>query len=186
MQTLASQLSSTLMQLLSSFDQDMRVEKTLIQILASQLLSTLMQLLSSFDQDMRVEKTLIQTLASQLLSTLMQLLWENSHWYKLSLVISHQLQCDIQTLASQLSSTFMQLLFLFVQDMRVVKTLIQSFTCNLSSAPMWLPFDDLNVNQSSSHIMQLTHGCCRNDHIFSISFPIPTSPSMFDQAPGSC
>ena len=63
-QTLACQLSSTLMQLLFSFDQDMRVEKTLIQTLACQLSSTLMQLLFSFDQDMRVEKTLIQTVAS--------------------------------------------------------------------------------------------------------------------------
>ena len=66
MQTLASQLSSTLMQLLFLFDQDMRVEKTLMQTLASQLSSTLMQLLFLFDQDMRVEKTLIETLASQL------------------------------------------------------------------------------------------------------------------------
>ena len=49
------------MQLLLSFDQDMIVEKTLIQTLASQLSSTLMQLLFSFDQDMRVEKT-VQTL----------------------------------------------------------------------------------------------------------------------------
>ena len=68
-QTLAGQLSSTLMQLLFSFDQDMRVEKTLIQTLACQLSSILMQLLFSFDQDMRVEKTLIQTLACQLSST---------------------------------------------------------------------------------------------------------------------
>ena len=72
-QTLACQLSSTLMQLLFSFDQDMRVEKTLIQTLACQLSSTLMQLLFSFDQDMRVEKTLIQTLACQLSSTLITL-----------------------------------------------------------------------------------------------------------------
>ena len=57
---------TTLIQLLFSFDQDMRVEKTLIQTLASQLSSTLMQLLFSFDQDTRVEKTLIQTLVSQL------------------------------------------------------------------------------------------------------------------------
>ena len=49
----------------------MGVEKTLIQTLACQLSSTLMQLLLSFDQDMRVEKTLIQTLACQLSSTLM-------------------------------------------------------------------------------------------------------------------
>ena len=45
-------------------DQDMRVQKTLIQTLACQLSSTFMQLLFSFDQDMRVEKTLIQTLPS--------------------------------------------------------------------------------------------------------------------------
>ena len=74
-QTLASQLSSTFMQLLFSFDQDMRIEKTLIQTLACQLSSTLMQLLFSFDQDMRVEKTLIKTLSCQLSSTLMQLLF---------------------------------------------------------------------------------------------------------------
>ena len=71
-QTLACQLSSTLMQLLFSFDQDMRVEKTLIQTLACQLSSTLMQLLFLFDQDMLVEKTLMQNLACQLSSTLMQ------------------------------------------------------------------------------------------------------------------
>ena len=53
------------MQLLFSFDQDTRVEKTLIQTLACQLSSTLMQLLFSFDQDTRVVKTLIQTLACQ-------------------------------------------------------------------------------------------------------------------------
>ena len=58
-QTLACQLSSTLMQLLFSSEYDKRVEKTLIMIqtLACQLSSTLMQLLFSFDQDMRVEKT---------------------------------------------------------------------------------------------------------------------------------
>ena len=74
-QTLACQLSSTPMQLLFSFDQDMGVEKTLIQTLACQLSSTPMQLLFSFDQDMGVEKTLIQTLACQLLSIHMQLLF---------------------------------------------------------------------------------------------------------------
>ena len=74
-QTLACQLSSTFIQLLFSFDQDMRVEKTFIQTLACQLSPTLIQLLFSFDQDMIVEKTLIQTLACQLLSTLMQLLF---------------------------------------------------------------------------------------------------------------
>ena len=49
---------------LFSFDQDMRVEKTLLQTLACQLSSTLMQLLFSFDQDMGVEKTLSKALAS--------------------------------------------------------------------------------------------------------------------------
>jgi mitochondrial fission protein ELM1 len=58
------------MHLLFSFDRDMRAEKTLMQTLASQLSSTLMQLLFSFDRGMRVEKTLMQTLASQLSSTL--------------------------------------------------------------------------------------------------------------------
>ena len=64
--SLATQLSSTLMQLLFTFDQDMTVEKTLIQTLASQLSSTLMQFLFSFDQDIRVERTLTRNFASQL------------------------------------------------------------------------------------------------------------------------
>ena len=58
MQTLASQLSSTLVQLLFSFDRGMRVEKTLVQTLASQLSSTLMQLLFSFDQGQGFSVTL--------------------------------------------------------------------------------------------------------------------------------
>ena len=45
------------MQLLFSFEQDMRVEKTLIKTLTCHLSSILMQLLFSFDLDMRVEKT---------------------------------------------------------------------------------------------------------------------------------
>jgi hypothetical protein len=107
-------------------DQDMRVEKTFMQTLASQLSSTLMQLLFSLtgawelrklscklsllnshatlvlvDRGMRVEKTLIQTLASQLSSTLMQLLFSlTGAWElrklscKLSLLKSHQLSCN--------------------------------------------------------------------------------------------
>ena len=47
--------------LLFSFDQDMTVEKTLLQ--------TLMQLLFSFDQVIKVEKTFIQNLAGQRSST---------------------------------------------------------------------------------------------------------------------
>ena len=66
---LSYKLSSNLMQLLFSFHQNMRVEKTLIQTLACQLSTSPMQLLFSFDQDMRVEKTLIQTLARYLSST---------------------------------------------------------------------------------------------------------------------
>ena len=105
-QTFTCQLSSTLMQLLFTFDQDMRVEKSLIQTLASQLSSTLIQLLFSFDQDTIVEKTLIQTLTCQLSSTLMQLLF----MFDQDMRVEKSL---IQTLASQLSSTLMQLLFSF-------------------------------------------------------------------------
>ena len=107
-----------------SFDQNMRVEKTLIQTLAFQLSLTLMQLLFSFDQDMRVKKTLIQTLASQLSLTLMQLLFSFDQDMRVEKTL-------IQTLASQLSLTLMQLLFSFDQDMRVKKTLIQTLACQL-------------------------------------------------------
>ena len=107
---------SALIQLLFSFDQDMRVKKTSIQTLACQLSSTLMQLLFSFDQDMRVKKTSIQTLACQLSSTLMQLLFS----FDQDMGVEKTL---IQSLACQLSSTLMQLLFSFDQDMRVEKTL---------------------------------------------------------------
>ena len=89
------------MQLLFWFDQDMRVEKTLIQTLACQLSSTLMQLLFSFDQDMRVERTPMQTLACQLSSFVMQLLFSFDQdmrveklSYKLYLVNYHQLSCN--------------------------------------------------------------------------------------------
>ena len=50
------------MQLLFWFDRDLSVEKTLIQTLACQLSSTLMQLLFWFDRDLSIEKTLIQIL----------------------------------------------------------------------------------------------------------------------------
>ena len=59
------------MQLLLSFDQDMRVKKTLIQTLASQL---------SFDQDMRVEKTLTQIVIFHINLT-MQVLTSGLHAY---------------------------------------------------------------------------------------------------------
>ena len=118
------------MQVLFSFDQDMRVEKTLIQTLACQLSSTFMQLLFSFDQDMRVEKTLIQTLACQLSSTLMQL------WFSFDQDMRVE-KTLIQTLACQPSSTLMQLLFSFDQDMRVEKTLIQTLACQLQSTSQY-------------------------------------------------
>ena len=86
------------MQLLFSFEQNMRVEKILIQTLACQLSSTLMHLLFSFDQDMRVEKTLIQTLACQLSCTscfcLIRTRELRKFSYKLALVNSHQLSCN--------------------------------------------------------------------------------------------
>ena len=73
------------MQLLFSFDQDMRVEKRF---------SAFIQLLSSFDKGVSVTKTLIQTLARQLSSTFVQLLFSFDQdrkklSCKLSLVNSH-------------------------------------------------------------------------------------------------
>ena len=56
-ETIVRQLLLTFMWPLSSFDQDMRVEKTL----ASQLSTTLMQLFFSFDLDIRFEETLMNT-----------------------------------------------------------------------------------------------------------------------------
>ena len=50
------------MQLLFSFDQDMRVDETHV----NAGLLTLMQLSFSFDQDMKVDETLMQTVACQL------------------------------------------------------------------------------------------------------------------------
>ena len=67
---------SILMQLLLSFDQDMTVEKTLIQTLSCQLSSILMHstLVLSFssEQDMTVHKTLTQTLASKLAKNILR------------------------------------------------------------------------------------------------------------------
>ena len=108
------------MQLLFSFDQDMRVEKTLIQTLACQLSSTLMQLLFSFDQNISCKLSLLSTLINS--HATLVLVWPgqamrarklsyklslgNSHltlghesWPKhliqtLSLVNSHQLSCN--------------------------------------------------------------------------------------------
>ena len=61
------------MQLLFSFDRGMRVEKILMQTLAYQLSSTLMRLLFSFDRGTRAEKIFMQTLACQLSSILVWL-----------------------------------------------------------------------------------------------------------------
>ncbi len=116
---ISSQLSSTLLQLLFSFDWNTRVEKTFMQTLACQLSSTLMQLLFSFDQDTKVEKTLMQTLACQLSSTLMQLLFLFDWNTRVE-------KTFMQTLACQLSSILMQLLFLFERRKKVEKTLMQT------------------------------------------------------------
>jgi hypothetical protein len=86
MQTLASQLSSTLIQTLAS-----QLSSTLMQTFASQLSSILMQTLAS-----QLSSILMQTLASQLSSTLTQLLFScdldtRKLSCKLSLLISHSL-----------------------------------------------------------------------------------------------
>ena len=145
----------TLMQLLFSFDQDMRVEKTLIQTLACQLSSTLMQLLFSFDQDMRVEKTLIQTPACQLSSTLMQLLFSFDQDMRVE-------KTFIQTLACQLSSNLMQLLFSFDQDMRVEKTLIQTLACQLSQT-LIVDQEMREKSHTSSHFKTVVFVMIRNE-----------------------
>ena len=96
--------SSTLMQLLFSFDQSNRFEKTLVQTLACQLSSTLMQLLFSFDQSNRFEKTLVQTLACQLLSTLMQLLFSFDHDTRVEKTLMQTLACPLSFINSQCNS----------------------------------------------------------------------------------
>ena len=108
---------------------------------ASQLSSTLMQLLFSFDRGTRVEKTLMQTLASQLscnsCSRLTGARELRKLSCKLSLLDSYQLSCEktlMQTLASQLSSTLMQLLFSFDRGRRVEKTLMQTLASQLLSS----------------------------------------------------
>ena len=132
------------MQLSSSFDQGIRVEKSVIQTLACQLASSRMQRFS-FNPDARVEKTLKKTLASQAISTLMQLM--QKLFDKLSLDNSHQLSCNsysrltktwelrklsLQTHACQHSLTLMQLLSSIDQDIRVQKTVIQTLVFPLS------------------------------------------------------
>ena len=124
---------STLMQLLFSFDQDTRVDETLMQTLT--FLSTLMQLLFSFDQDMRVDETLMQTLACQLSCNSCSRLtrtWELMKLScKLSLVNSATLvlvwpahESWWNSHVNSRLSTLMQLLFSFDQDMKVDETLM--------------------------------------------------------------
>ena len=111
------------MQLLFSLDQDMKVEKTLIQTLASQLLSTHVRLLFSLDQDIRIEKTFIQTLTCQLPllpSTIMQLLFSFDQDTRVEKTL-------IQTL--QLSLTLTQLKLIIFVD----KNLVPYPTCLHSS-----------------------------------------------------
>jgi hypothetical protein len=91
--------------------------------------STLMRLLFSFDQGMRVEKTLMQTLASQLSCNFCSRLtraWElRKLWCKLSLLNSHATLVLVwpghesweNSHANSRFSTLMQLLFLFEQGL---------------------------------------------------------------------
>ena len=76
--------------------------ENVIQSLTCKLSSTFTQLLSPFDQDMRVEKTLIQTLASQLSCNSCSCLtktWETlKHMQVISLnknLIQHQYNCSL-------------------------------------------------------------------------------------------
>ena len=115
--TLACQLSSTLMQLLFSFDWDTRVEKTLMQTLACQLscnscsrltgtrelrkLSCKLSLVNSHQLSWKLSLVNSHQLSWKLsLVNSHQLSWKlslvNSHQlsWKLSLVNSHQLSCN--------------------------------------------------------------------------------------------
>ena len=94
---------STLIKLLFSFDQNMRVEKTPMQTLACQLSGTVMQLLFSFDRDIRVEKTLIQTLACQLSKTLMQLLFSFNQKMKVEKTPRQTVACELSPIVMQYS-----------------------------------------------------------------------------------
>ena len=65
-QTRASQFSTTLVQLLLSFNQDMKVETLVKLFVVNSNQLTLVQLLLSFDHDMGVKEALIQTVVCQL------------------------------------------------------------------------------------------------------------------------
>ena len=111
---------------------------------AKSRLSTLMQLLFSFDQDMRVDETLMQTLACQLSCNSCSRLtrtWELMKLScKISLVNSHATLVLVwpghesrwNSHANSRLPTLMQLLFSFDQDMRVDETLMQNLACQLS------------------------------------------------------
>jgi hypothetical protein len=93
--------------------------------------STLMQLLFSFDQAMKVEKTLMSNShATLVLVWSSNESWENSH-VKLSCNSCSLLikQWKLRKLSCQ---TLMQLLFSFDQAMKVEKTLTQTLACQLS------------------------------------------------------
>ena len=121
-----------------------RVDKTPVQTLACQLSSTLMQRLFPFNQDTRVKKTLIQTLhACQLSSKSCYRLtrtWELIKLlYKLLLVNSHATPGLVWTFSWNISlnicntSSIMQILFSFDQDRRVEKTVRKTLACQFSS-----------------------------------------------------
>ena len=95
MQTLTCQLSSTLMQLLFWFDQDMTVEKTFIQTLSCQLSSTFMQQnLLSFDQDTTVEKNQTYNSHDAFLVPINQL--SNIYSYMFALSIQTDIQQQVR------------------------------------------------------------------------------------------
>ena len=111
---------------------------------ANSRLSTLMQFLFSFDQDMRVDETLIQTLACQLSCNSCSRLTRTWELMKLSCKLSfvnphailvlvwpgHESWWNSHT--NSRLSTLMQLLFSFDQDMRVDETLMQTLVCQPS------------------------------------------------------
>ena len=143
---------------------------------ANSCLSTLMQLLFSFDRDMRVEKTLIQTLASQLSCNSCSRLTGTCELRKLSckllLINSHATLVLVwpghasweNSHTNSCFSTLMQLLFSFDRDIRVEKTLIQTLayqlSCNsCSRLTGTCELRKLSCMQTLASQLSFDHGC---------------------------
>ena len=157
MQTLACQISSSLMQLLLSF-RGRTNEKTFVQTLPCHLSSILISFFLSLDQDTRVEKSLMQTLACQLSPILMH---SCSRFggrgliklsCKFSLVNPNQLSCNscsrltrtrvLRKLSCKLSLvnssiTLMRLFFSFDHGTTVEKSLMQILISHQLSCDFW-------------------------------------------------